>query len=154
MPLVSTLDLNGIRKTNGNIDPCFEFFRSLGTAIQYEEGRHLFAENEEAECVYLVQSGLVRLSIALNQEKTLILRMAQQGEVLGLGAILGGYTHLYSAEVIKPMLARVIDRRELISFLKTVPNAAKAAAWSLILEKADAMQALLRALKFARAECS
>src|ERR1700747_3367058 len=55
-------------------------------ASGYPQGAVLFVEGQSARGIYIVCNGRVKLSTTSRDGKTLILRIAQPGEVLGLDA--------------------------------------------------------------------
>ena len=56
----------------------------------YPEGAVLFMEKQDPRGVFVLCEGQVKLSISSSEGKTLIVRIAKPGEVLGLTAVVGG----------------------------------------------------------------
>ena len=52
----------------------------------YPNGAVLFVEGQGARGIFIVESGRVKLSVCARDGKTLILRIAEAGEVVGLGS--------------------------------------------------------------------
>jgi CRP/FNR family transcriptional regulator, cyclic AMP receptor protein len=81
--------------------------------------------------VFILCSGRVKLSTSSADGKTLILRIAEPGEVLGLPATVTGTCYELTADVIKPAQANFIGRNEFIGFLKANGEAALRVAQQL-----------------------
>ena len=65
-------------------------FESVKSVSAYPEGAVLFLEKQDARGVFLLCEGKVKLTISSSEGKTLILRIAKPGEILGLMAGLVG----------------------------------------------------------------
>jgi CRP/FNR family transcriptional regulator len=63
-------------------------------------------------------SGRVKLSTSSADGKTLILRISEPGEVLGLPATVTGKSYELTAEVIEPAQANFISRQDFLNFLR------------------------------------
>src|SRR5438128_9747090 len=70
--------------------PTLEELERIKYASAYPQGAVLFVEGQSARGVYILCSGRVKLSTTSRDGKTLILRIAQAGEVLGLHATVSG----------------------------------------------------------------
>src|ERR1700676_1082143 len=65
-------------------------FDAIKSTSTYPKGALLFVEKQEARGVYVLCEGEVKLSISSPEGKTLIMRIARAGELLGLMAARGG----------------------------------------------------------------
>ena len=77
----------------------------------------LFVENQSPRGVFVLCSGRVKLSTSSADGRTLILRMSESGEVLGLPATVTGKPYELTAEVIEPTQANFIARNDFLRFL-------------------------------------
>ncbi|HEY7417461.1 MAG TPA: cyclic nucleotide-binding domain-containing protein, partial [Ktedonobacteraceae bacterium] len=77
-------------------------FESIRYSSTYPAAAMLFLENESARGIYLLCSGQVKLSVSSSSGKTLILRIAKPGEMLGLTATMSGVPYEATAEVLHP----------------------------------------------------
>jgi len=68
--------------------------------------------------VFILCSGRVKLSTTSADGKTLIVRIADPGEVLGLPATVTEKAYELTAEVIEPTQANFIPRQEFLNFLR------------------------------------
>lgn len=87
-------------------------------ASGYPQGAVLFVEGQPPRGVYIVCSGRVKLSTTSRDGKTLILRIAQGGEVLGLHATVSGKPYELTAETLQPCQLDFIKREEFLRFLQ------------------------------------
>jgi CRP/FNR family transcriptional regulator len=92
-------------------------FDSLGVHWDVQPGVRIFAEDTPMAGVYVLCSGKVKLSSTSKQGKTLILKIAGPGDVLGLGAAISGEQYEVTAETIEPTQLKSIARDEFLSFL-------------------------------------
>lgn len=101
----------------------FEIFQNIGTSTQFSRGTVIFQEGAYSGSVHLICAGRVKLSAASREGRTLILRIAQAGEVPGLAAVLAGYRYQLTAEAMEDCLVKSIRRQALLEFLDRNPKA-------------------------------
>ena len=87
-------------------------------ASAYPQGAVLFVEGQAPRGVYIVCSGRVKLSTTSREGKTLILRIAQSGEVLGLHATVSGKPYELTGETLQPCQLDFIRRDDFLRFLQ------------------------------------
>jgi len=87
-------------------------------ASAYPQGAVLFVEGQAPRGVYLICSGRVKLSANSRDGKTLILRIAEPGEVLGLHATVSGKPYELTAEALQPCQLEFIRRDHFLRFLQ------------------------------------
>ena len=104
---------------------------AITSSAAYPRGATLFVEGQPARGVFILCSGRVKLSTSSADGKTLILRIAEPGEVLGLPATVTGTCYELSADVIEPAQANFIARNDFLSFLKDTGEAALRVAQQL-----------------------
>ena len=121
-------------------------FDSIGMQIQLPAGAVLFEESEQADGVYVICSGQVKLSCSSREGRTLILRIAQAGDVLGLGAVISGTALEVTAETLEPALLKKVRADDFIRFLERFGEASMHAAKTL---SEDYKTALLDARRLA-----
>ena len=93
-------------------------YASIGTEIKYAKGTTLFRESETVNGVYVICTGQVKLFCMSKEGKTLILKIAMPGDVLGLGVVISGDVYEVTAETIAPTQIKSIRRDEFLTFLK------------------------------------
>jgi len=87
-------------------------------ASAYPQGAVLFLEGQAPRGVYVICSGRVKLSTTSRDGKTLILRIAQAGEVLGLHATVSGKPYELTGETLQPCQLDFIRREDFLRFLQ------------------------------------
>ena len=95
----------------------------LRSSSAYPAGAVLFLEKQNSRGVYVLCEGQVKLSISSSEGKTMILRIAKAGEVLGLMAVLSGSSYEVTAETLHPCQVVFIHRDEFLHFLTQHPEA-------------------------------
>jgi CRP/FNR family transcriptional regulator len=92
-------------------------FNSMGTLRAIETGAELFAESTPVRNVFVLCHGKVKLVSTSRQGKSLVLKIARPGDVLGLGAAVSGSLHEVSALATEPIQVKSIPRTDLLAFL-------------------------------------
>jgi len=87
-------------------------------ASAYPQGAMLFVEGQAPRGVYIICSGRVKLSTTSREGKTLILRIAQAGEVLGLHATVSGRPYELTGETLQPCQLDFVRRDDFLRFLQ------------------------------------
>lgn len=106
-------------------------FDSIGVQWKLSKGAILFQEDDPCDNVAVICDGQVKLSCTSSEGKTLILKIACPGDVLGLGAAISGTHYEVTAEAIEPSLIKNIHRNEFMAFLERHGEASMRAALSL-----------------------
>jgi len=107
-------------------------FDSLLCPSVYPEGATLFSEKEAARGVFVLVQGSVKLSICSSEGKTLILRIANAGEILAMNAALSAASHEVSAETMHTCQVAFVRRDDFLRFLARYPEAYLGVARELI----------------------
>jgi len=93
-------------------------FENIKYATAYPKGAVLFVEGQSPRGIFVLCKGRVKLSICATDGKTLILKIAEPGEVLGLSASVSGKAYELTAETIDPCQVNFIKREDFLRFLK------------------------------------
>lgn len=88
----------------------------------YPAGSLLFQENEPARGIFLLCSGQIKLSVSSSGGKTLTLRIAKPGEILGLTASMSGSAYEASAETLHPCQVAFVRRDDFSRFISRHPE--------------------------------
>jgi CRP/FNR family transcriptional regulator, cyclic AMP receptor protein len=104
---------------------------SITSPSTHPKGATLFVEGQSPRGVYILCSGRVKLSTTSADGKTLIVRMSEPGEVLGLPATITGSPYELTADVVEPTQANFIPRNEFLNFLRDHGEAALRVAQQL-----------------------
>lgn len=98
--------------------PSRSFLEANSIPMEYQRGNVLFREGDESAAVFLVCSGRIKVSASSREGRTLILRIASAGDVLGMGAALRGDEYEVTAEAIEPCRVRVLGTRSFRQMLQ------------------------------------
>jgi len=122
-----------------------EDLEKIKYASAFPQGAILFLEGQPARGAYIVCAGRVKLSTTSRDGKTLILRIAQAGEVLGLHATVSGTPYELTAETLQPCQLDFIKRDDFLRFLQNHADACLNAAQHLSQNCQDAYE-MIRSL--------
>ena len=87
-------------------------------AVSYRAGATLFMEEQPARGVFVVYRGRVKLSICTENGKTLIVRVAEAGEILGIGATVRGLPYETMAETMETSEISFIRQNDLLRLMR------------------------------------
>jgi CRP/FNR family transcriptional regulator, cyclic AMP receptor protein len=87
----------------------------------YPKGTLLCLEGQSARGVYILCTGRAKLSTTSSEGKSIILRIAEPGEVLGLTATVSKTTYEATIETLEPSQANFIPYLEFLRFLEEYP---------------------------------
>jgi CRP/FNR family cyclic AMP-dependent transcriptional regulator len=104
---------------------------AITSAAAYPKGATLFVEEQASRGVFILCSGRAKLSTSSADGKTLILRISEPGEVLGLPATVTGKPYELTAEVVEAAQANFISRGDFLHFLREHGEAALRVAQQL-----------------------
>jgi len=91
---------------------------SFKVTRNYPRGAILFADGQRSHGLHVLCEGRAKVSIASEDGKTLLLRIAQPGELLGLNAVLTGKNYSTTVETIEPARVDFIARADLMRLLE------------------------------------
>lgn len=109
-------------------------FNGMGSEADYSRGISLFLEGQPSNCVYVLLSGRVKLSVTSREGKTMIMRIAEPGDVLGLSAAMNDTDYEVTAEAFEFCRVKVIRSRDFAEFLRKYPEAAMEATQCVLKE--------------------
>lgn len=98
-------------------------FDAIKSSSVYPEGAVLFLERQESRGVFILCEGEIKLTISSSEGKTLILRIAKAGEVLGLMATLSAEPYELTAETLRPCQVAFVRRDDFKRFVTKHPEA-------------------------------
>jgi CRP/FNR family transcriptional regulator, cyclic AMP receptor protein len=106
-------------------------FEAIGFEAAFPKGTLLFQENEPGNNILVLCTGQVKLSCTSKDGKTLILKIAGPGDVLGLSAVISSLRYEVTAETIEPVQIKTVRRADFLTFLEKHGEASLHAAKSL-----------------------
>jgi len=101
-------------------------YDSIKSASAYPEGAVLFLERQEPHGIFVLCEGEVKLTISSSEGKTLILRIAKPGEILGLMSVLSGKPYEVTAETLRPCKLTFVRRADFLHFNAQHPEVSQA----------------------------
>jgi CRP/FNR family cyclic AMP-dependent transcriptional regulator len=104
--------------------PAIKELESIKSVAAYPAGSLLFLEGQPARGIFVLCNGRAKLSTSSEDGKTIILRIAEAGEVLGLSATVSGKPYEVTAETLQPSQANFISRSDFLNFLRGHGDAA------------------------------
>jgi CRP/FNR family transcriptional regulator, cyclic AMP receptor protein len=87
------------------------------TAV-YPKSAMLFIEGQQPRGVFVLCTGKTKLSTSSAEGKTIITKISEAGDVLGLNAVISNHPYEVTAEMIEPGQANFITRDALLHFLR------------------------------------
>jgi CRP/FNR family cyclic AMP-dependent transcriptional regulator len=117
-------------------------FESIRVTTTYPAGAVLFVEEGQPHGVFALLSGRAKLSICSASGKTMILRIARPGEILGLHAVVSNDDFQATAQTIEPCQVSFVRRDDFLRFLHQYPEASLEAARQLSASYQEACEQL------------
>jgi CRP/FNR family transcriptional regulator, cyclic AMP receptor protein len=93
-------------------------FDRIKHANSYPEGAILFVEGQKPRGVYMLCAGQVKLSATARDGRTIILRIAKPGELLGLHATVSNQPYGLTAETLQPSQLNHVSAADFMKFLQ------------------------------------
>jgi CRP/FNR family transcriptional regulator len=115
---------------NLSVEPGHRLNEIKSTAV-YPKGAMLFIEGQMPRGVFVLCSGKVKLSTTSREGKTIITKISDAGDVLGLNAVISNVPYEVTAEMMEPGQANFIPRDSLHLFVKDFPEVAMRVAEQL-----------------------
>ena len=97
----------------------FDAIKSLSI---YPTDAVLFVEREDPRGIFVLCEGCIKLSMCSEEGKTLIMRIAKPGEVLGLMATVSGIPYEVTAETLRPSQVAFVRRTDFLNFINRHPE--------------------------------
>ena len=92
-------------------------FENIKFATAYPKGAVLFVEGQSPRGIFVLCKGRVKLSLCSTDGKTLIFKIVEAGEVLGLGASVTGKPYEVTAETVDACQVNFVKREDFLRFL-------------------------------------
>jgi len=106
-------------KTFCNLSPAIvDILEQEAVTTTYPTVAVLFAEGQAARGVFIVRRGRVKLSICGSDGRTLILRMVEAGDPLGVAAVVSGRAYEATAETQEPSEISFLRQCDLLRLMR------------------------------------
>lgn len=106
-------------------------YDGIGMLFSHARGAKLFSEGDTARNVFVICFGQIKISSTSRDGKTMIIKIAGPGDVIGLSAVLANVPHEVTAEAIEPCQVKTVRKQEFLDFLGRHGIASMHAAQSL-----------------------
>ncbi len=97
---------------------------AISSSATYPKGAILFVEGQAPRGVFVLCNGRVKLSTSSADGRSLILRIAEPGEIIGLPGTISDKPYEATAEALEPVQANFIPRDAFLQFLREHGEAA------------------------------
>ncbi len=119
LPLSPNSVSQALRETNfGFSEGCLKELDGISHTICYPAGAIVFVEGQKSRGVYVLTHGLVKLTTTNLAGRTLIVKIVQPGDILGLQEAVGDSPCELTAEVLQPAQLAFIHREDFFRFLR------------------------------------
>lgn len=115
-------------------EEAIERFDEIAVQIAYPSRSIVFEEGQRASGIFVICSGQIKLSATSRDGRTMILKIAMPGDVLGLTATLNDMPHEVTAETLEPCQIRSVRRRDFLEFLGEFGHVSRQAAQAIARE--------------------
>ena len=112
-------------------DGALERFDEIAVGVSFPGKAMLFEEGDPADSIYVICDGQVKLSTISKDGRTMILRIAGPGDVLGLSATVANLPHEVTAETIAPANLKSVSREEFLELLENYTEVGRNTAKTL-----------------------
>jgi CRP/FNR family cyclic AMP-dependent transcriptional regulator len=102
--------------------PALKDVNAVRTTATYPGGAILYLEKQDPRGIFVLCAGEVKLSISSSSGRTLILRIAKPGEILGLMAVLANTPYEVTAETLHPCQVAFVRRDDFLRLLAKHPE--------------------------------
>lgn len=119
-------------------------YDGIVASLTLPPGAVLFSEGQRARSVVTLCSGRIKLTRSSVDGRTLLLRIAKPGDVLGLNAALHDLPYEVTAQTIEPCHIKAFPRKEFIQFIERNPEGSLHAAETLGKEYIMALNGITR----------
>src|SRR6185312_7687564 len=97
----------------------------------YPKGSLLCLEGQAPRGIFVLCTGRAKLTTTSAEGKSIILRIAEPGEVLGLTAVFSNTPYEATVETLEPSQANFISHNDFVAFMKEYPDVGMKAAQQL-----------------------
>jgi CRP/FNR family transcriptional regulator len=99
-------------------NPALQRLNEIKSTAVYPKSAMLFIEGQQPRGVFVLCAGKVKLSTSSKEGKTIITKLSEAGDVLGLNATISNRPYEVTAEMVEPGQANFIPRDAFLQFLR------------------------------------
>jgi len=105
-------------------DDSLRAFEKVRFTSWYPDGAVLFVEGQVPRGAYMLCQGRVKQIMASSEGKTIIMRVAEAGELLALDSVVSGKAHGVTTETLQPCQVDFVRREDFLKLLHEYPDIA------------------------------
>ncbi len=109
----------GLRLFCSLTDHSLQRLDEIGMHVALPSRAVVFSESQASKAVFIVCEGQLKLSASSSGGRTMILRLAGPGDLLGLSATLNNLPYEVTAETLEPTVLKSVRRADFLKFLQT-----------------------------------
>jgi CRP/FNR family cyclic AMP-dependent transcriptional regulator len=98
--------------------PAVQRLNEIKSTAVYPKSAMLFIEGQQPRGVFVLCAGKAKLSTSSSEGKTIITKISEAGDILGLNATISNRPYEVTAEMMEPGQANFIARDSLLQFLR------------------------------------
>ena len=98
--------------------PALQQLSEIKSTAIYPKSAMLFIEGQQPRGVFVLCAGKVKLFTSSSEGKTIITKVSEAGDVLGLNATISNRSYEVTAEMVEPGQANFIPRDAFLQFLR------------------------------------
>ena len=99
-------------------EPVLAALDAISSSTTYPKDAILFVEGQQPRGVFVLCNGRVKLSTTSADGKSIIVRIAEAGEIVGLAGTVSGSPYELTAEALEPLQANFVPREAFLQFLR------------------------------------
>jgi CRP/FNR family transcriptional regulator, cyclic AMP receptor protein len=111
-----------VKPWNKSLTEFVQALESVKSIVNLPKHAKLLEEGQLPEGIFVLLHGSVKLFVSLKGGKSLILRVVQSGEVLGLSATMSSKPAEYTAETLNPTQFLYVPRKDFLTLLEQHPE--------------------------------
>jgi len=101
------------------------FLAKVGTGktiLKYRKGRIIYAQGEEADRIFYIQSGKVKVTVVSEQGKEAVVGMLETAQFFGEGCLNGQAVRVGTAKAMEECVITSITRKAMLAALRKEPR--------------------------------
>ena len=111
--------------------PAAQRLNDVKSTAVYPKSAMLFIEGQQPRGVFVLCAGKAKLSTSSREGKTIITKVSDSGDILGLNAVVSNRPYEVTAEMMEPGQANFVPRDSFLHMLKDFPEVAMRVAQQL-----------------------
>ncbi len=92
------------------------------TVVKYRKGRIIYAQGEEADTVFYIQAGKVKVTVVSEQGKEAVVGILEPAQFFGEGCLNGQAVRVGTAKAMEECLITTISRKAMLAALRKEPR--------------------------------